>query len=308
MGMGMRMRMHTLVATVALLTLACGKKTKTETDPSAEPAGSAASVVDGAITEEHDDGSIAWTIGADGAVRAIVKAGLEGPKTLSGSLTWKAPGAQAISIPMEAKADVLTAAGPKLQAGLTQIEYTANVDGKAWTGVLHVPPGGTLELVESAKVSADVKGPNGGVVQIVGDDRIEIVADKSSGQVRVYVLDADNKVIDVGDRKIQIAIVADAPEVVVLTPEPKRMYFVGTVKTRVAPIKITVSVTVKARTRVVLVGWKPGARVVVGSRAPRVNVWIVGKHEIDHDDPHVKVKIHQHGKGNGKAKIDIKIR
>jgi hypothetical protein len=298
--------MPTLALAVCLLAIGCGKKTPPPEEKSPQPAGTAASSLDDAITEEHDDGSIAWTVSSDGTVKGTVKLGLDEPKTLTGSLTYKAPNAPPVAIPMEAKGGVLIATAPKLEPGITQIEYTANVDGKPWTGVLHVPQGGTLELVESAKadVKVDVKGPNGGVIQVVGDDRIEIVADKTTGQVRVYVLDADNKVIDVGERKIQIAIAADKPEVIVLTPGPGRLYFVGTVRTRVAPVKITVSVTVKSRTRVVLVGYRPGARVVVGSRAPRVDLWIVGKHDDDHDQ-RVKVKVHTHGKG--KAKVDIKI-
>ena len=70
-----------------------------------------------------------------------------------------------------------------------------------WAGALHVPAGGTKELVLTARTAATKdnykgqKGPNGGVVQRVGDDVVEIVGDKGTGQVRVYALDATLKPI-----------------------------------------------------------------------------------------------------------------
>ncbi len=55
---------------------------------------------------------------------------------------------------------------------------------------MHLPAGGTKELDENAKEATKIKipvgqkGPNGGVLQVVGDDVVEVVAGKKNGAVR----------------------------------------------------------------------------------------------------------------------------
>ncbi len=118
---------------------------------------------------------------------------------MSGTLTWKGPNGDAQARSRSTRRLLLVATGPKLEADLTEVKYNIVVAGKPWNGTLHLPSGGTKVIVEGARkaekrpIPPGKTGPNGGVIQVVGDDTIEVVADKASGQVRVYVLDADLK-------------------------------------------------------------------------------------------------------------------
>src|SRR5262249_46703591 len=149
------------------------------------------------ITEGHDGGSIVWEVKPDGKVRARVKTadGKPADKSVRGTLLWKGPsGDTKVALTFDDKSGLLVGAGPRLEGDLTEIRYTITVAGTGWAGALHLPAGGTDELEESARRAARAPlpkgktGPNGGIVQMVGDDPVEIVADKSSGQVRVYIL------------------------------------------------------------------------------------------------------------------------
>jgi len=269
------------------------------------------------ITEEHDSGTVTWNVSPDGQVSALAKTKDDKPvgKDVTGELTWTTPdGDKTIPVTVDEKTGLLVASGPKLEDDITEIKYKLNIEGKAWTGTMHLPKGGTKELAESAKEATentpekDQKGPNGGVIQVVGKDKIEIVADKKSGQVRVYVLGDELKPIEVGERKIKLAVTtANGPEVVVLTPEPKGLYFTGKLTVKAEPVKVTVAVTHHDETHVCLVGWHPGVHVVVGSHAPHVAIWVnagwvVAPVVVVHDHPHV----HWKGKGKGKGKIKIR--
>jgi hypothetical protein len=308
---------------------ACSKKGDTATAEGLDKSGEA-------ITEENDAGSITWSVSPDGKVAAALKStdGQPITKDVSGQLTWKASSGDAkVPASVDGKSGLVTASGPKLEDDLTEIDYAFTVAGKPWTGALHVPKGGTKALADDAKqaaaspVAADAKGPNGGVLQIVGKDRIEIVADKATGQVRVYVLDADLKPVDAGDRRIRLAFGGESPEIVVLVPDAKGHYCTGKLSSKVDPVRITVSVTVKEETHTAIVGWAPGARLVVGARAPRVKIlvasWDAPAVDVkvrgegrgpgvvvradDDDDAKVDVKIKEKHGGNGKAKISVKI-
>jgi hypothetical protein len=202
----------------------------------------------------------------------------------------------------DAKTGLLVGAGPKLEADLTEVGYTVTVDGKPWTGTLHLPPGGTAELVANARAAADLNlegkvGPHGGVIQVVGDDRFEIVAaDDASGEVRVYLLDPDLNVIAVGERKVTLGVVADAPEIVVLAPEPEaNLYLRGKLKAKVDPVRITLAVRQGASVKVALVGYRPGLHVVVGANAPRIKIRTKAEAFADVD-----------AKVNVKAKVSVK--
>ncbi len=151
----------------------------------------------------------------------------------------------------------------------------------------------------------DKKGPNGGVVQVVGSDVLEIVADKSTGQVRVYVLDDDLKVVAVGKRKVKLAAVAGSPDFVELQPEPKGLFFTGKFSGKSNPVKLTVVLYEEDHPEpvVVLCGWKPTKVIVVGPGAPVVMpIFVVVNWApvvvVDQGPP---VIIINHGKGKGKA-------
>ncbi|UQA59560.1 hypothetical protein [Polyangium aurulentum] len=234
------------------------------------------------IVEEHDGGSVAWNVGADGQVKALVK----GPdskairENVSASLVWKAGGeTKDVPLELDAKTGLFVAAGPKLEADLTELDYTVTVGGKPWKGALHVPVGGTASLVAGAKAAADIKvpegklGPNGGVIQVVGKDRLELVADEVTGEVRVYVLDADLNAVAVGEREVSLGVVADAtPVTIALAPVEAGAYFVGKWALAADPLKLTIAMKNAGQTHCALVGYRPGARIVVGASAPRVKV------------------------------------
>lgn len=317
MNVGYDGAMHTLrpLIVVALLAAssACHKGPK-GLDPAAIEASAAA------IVEDNDQGTAAWIVGPDGNLSALLK-GVDGKvllKNVTGQITFGA-GASARTVPVvvDEKTGVLTAAGPKLEADLTPVHYALSVDGKPWTGTLAVPPGGTAELAETAKLQATLPagklGPHGGAVQLVGPDRVELIADKGTGETRVYVLDADFKAIDPGDRKITIALQGDDSEVVVLSPEPKGHYVMAKVAMRGDPARVTVVVSGHGVTHACVVGWAPGAHIVVGSRAPRVKIFIVSGWDrwdhVDVDGPdhgHGHWKEHDDDDFDGKLKVDVK--
>ncbi len=270
-----------------------------------------------ALTEQTEDGSVAWDIRRDGKIRALVRApsGEIVKANATGAVTVKTEdGVQSVNLKQDPKTGLLYGDGPKLKGDLTEVDYALKVGGKDFNGLLYVPEGGTAELGESANASARVsvpegkRGPHGGAIQVVGHDRLELVADPSSKEVRVYVLSDDLKPVTVGARKIKLAVVDDRPEVIVLTPDPGGMYVKGRMTSEHDPVKITVSVTVNEERHVALVGYQPGSVILVGPRAPRVHVMVLGVfrgpdvvvvHEEDDDDRRkVHVNIKEHGKGN----------
>ena len=315
----------TLAATIALP--ACSKK-----DEAAKPEITAESAAaEEAITEQYEPATVSWVVAPEGKLKARFKApdGAALGTSVTGSVTVKP--VQADAKPVTAKlvydteAGVHTAEFPALNADLTEVSYDVSVKGKPVKGALHVPRGGTRELVATAKVSAEVKlpegkkGPNGGVVQVVGDDVIEVVADVKSGETRVYVLDDDFKPIPVGKRKVKIAVVGSAPETVELQSEPQGLYFTGklaVVKTN--PHRLTVVLTGERSPEpvVVLCGYHPGHVIVVGPGAPTIGLFVaVGwAPAVVVVDPTPNVVVVGKGKGKGRwgwkgggPKVHIKI-
>ncbi len=236
-----------------------------------------------AIAEQGPSGTSTWIVRPDGTVNATLKAADGKPvaQPVTGQLAFATPNGPPALVPVQydAKSGVLTAIGPKLEADITPMNYTLAVGGAPWTGSIDVPRGGTKDLVETGKVQASVApgavGPNGGVVQMVGPDRVELVANKHTGDVRAYVLDSDNHPVDPGDRRITVAIRGEHPEVLVLVPEPQGHFVVGHLHARVDPTYVTVAVNARGTTHACLVGWMPGSFVFVGPEAPRVHLLAV---------------------------------
>ncbi len=263
---------HLRVAAFAILVCACHKHLTAD----------AVEKSPGAIVQQGDLGTSTWVVGPDGAVSAVLKDSDGKPitKTVTGQVTFK-NGDTPTSVPVQydPKTGVLVAQGPKLDADITPFAYSLTVDGKPWNGTLDVPRDGTQDLVDTAKNQTNLPpntvGPNGGVVQMVGPDRVEVVANKSTGDVRAYVLDDNNKPIDPGDRKITLSLGGDQPEVIVLQPDPQLHYVVGHMRTRVDPAHVTIAVADHGHTHACLVGWAPGAVVVVGPAAPHVHLLAV---------------------------------
>jgi len=296
---------------------ACKKSTpapteKGEVAASAESADTTLSVegvekAPGAITEDNDFGSITYTVAPEGQIKAVVKTSDGKPitKGVTGEFAFKVDDKETkVPATVDEKTGVIVAAGPKLEADLTPISYNLQVQGKPWTGSVEVPVGGTIALNESAKfaaanpIPAGKVGPNGGVIQVVGPDRVEVVADKGgSGQVRVYFLDPEYRVIaPPRDRRVKIAVVAETPEVIVLDPPEAEadLYLVGSFRTRVDPVRLTVAVASPTVTHTAIVGYRPGVHLVVGARAPRVRVMTATGW-----GPAVYVHGHGHGHGRG---------
>lgn len=243
---------------------------------------------DTGVTERHDKAEVTLDVSPGGRVKAFVKNndGQLIKKGVTGSVTVKplGPDATPATIPVSFHPDsgLLLAQGPKLKHDLTEVTYDLQVDGARVQGTVHVPRGGTRELVEGAEEAAkarsiapDTKGPNGGIVQIVGDDIVEIVADKDSGATRMYFLDDDLKVVPVGKKKGKLAFVGGSAQYVDLDPDPSGLYLVGKVVVKVQPIKITVVVIDGDEVDVVLCNHKPGAVIIVGALAPVFPVFIV---------------------------------
>jgi hypothetical protein len=180
----------------------------------------------------------------------------------------------------DAQTGLLVASGPRLVGDLTQIKYTVAVAGQPWAGAIDVPPGGTDQIVAGAAfaeqhpIPRGKVGPNGGVLQVVGNDTVEVVADRNSGQVRVYVLDPSYKPIPIGARRVTLGFVGADDETVVLVPGPGGMYFTGRLAARIDPVKLTVVDDYEGQVNVALVGWAPGDVIVVGAGAPTIHVLV----------------------------------
>ncbi len=281
-----------------------------------------------ALVESSAAGSIHWDVEPDGQVRATVKTpdGKTLAEDVSGTIEWKAAaGTKTVVLTQDHKSGALLAAGPKLDADLTELDYTVAAADKPLSGTLFLPRGGTPELAAAAKATPAVnvaegkKGPHGGPLQVVGKDRLEIVASRN-GEVRVYVLDENLQPLSVGARTVRLGVGGGAPEVVALTAAASGLYLVGHWKVSGEPARITLEERDGDDVRVVIVGHKPGTPLIVvtGAAAPPVVAVVVveefdrdrewGDDDKDHGDhgegPGPKVIVHG-GKG---GKLDIKVR
>src|SRR5262249_6552316 len=115
------------------------------------------------------------------------------------------------AFPLAGSGTSLTASIPKLTENLTTISYSLKVGDATWDGTLHVPPGGTKALlaVPTVAVPEGTKGPHGGIVDVVGDQRVEIVIDEKTGQVRMYMLDDKLQPIPVGSATAVVGFAQD---------------------------------------------------------------------------------------------------
>ena len=148
-----------------------------------------------ALIEERDEGKLEWLVAPDGQVRVKVTVNDGATPALSGSLLLDGQ-----AFPMTADGASLTTSIPKLAADLTTITYSLKVGEATWDGALHVPPGGTKDLVATPTVTSPegAKGPHGGTLDVVGDQRVELVVDPQTNEVRVYLLDDKLQPIPVG--------------------------------------------------------------------------------------------------------------
>jgi hypothetical protein len=277
-----------------------------------------------AFVETSNVGSVAWSIAPDGGVHARVKTpdGKLATENVSGTMEWKtASGPKTVVLTPDKRSGELVAAAPTLEADLTQVDYTVSVQGAPMSGTLFLPRGGTADLAAPTPTAAPTitipdgkKGPHGGPIEVVGSDRLELVASRK-GEVRVYVLDANLQPVAVGARTIRLGVGGASPEVVVLSPAPAGMYLVGHWKVSGAPARITLEERDGDRVYVVVVGHRPGVLVVAPAVQPPETVVIVEefepRHREDDDDDdqgdHGKdYRVHVRG-GKG-AKFEVKIK
>jgi hypothetical protein len=172
---------------------------------------------------------------------------------------------------------------------------------------LHVPVGGTAALVASAKVTAEAKlpdqtvGPHGGTIQIVGDDRLEMVADADTGETRVFVLDVNLQPVTLEARTLRMGFVAERSELVTFAPAVGGLYFVGRIGAVINPLRITVALGFGGRTYGAIWGYRPGIRIYSPSAtlliatAPRIQFRLKGGFDSDVD---VYGRAHVNVKGN----------
>jgi hypothetical protein len=264
------MRVSIILGPVSLATCLALSGCKKQAEPPSETG--AGATQESTITETSDNGSISWDVGTDGQVRAAIK-GPDGKpitKGVKGSIVWPGDIADTEAELAPDEKGVLTAAGPPLQEDLTELDYRIDVDGKPWSGALHVPRGGTQAIGEDARVAANTpvpdgkRGPNGGVIQYIGHEPVEVVADKSSQEVRLYVLGPDYKVIDPGERTVRLGYGAETPGMTVLVREPGANFYVGPWYAGFSPYRVTVAMTVGVETHVGIVGWSYGVPFRVG--------------------------------------------
>jgi hypothetical protein len=283
----------------------CGKSAP---EPTAETVSA-----ESAVTERYPTGDLTWDVSPEGRVVVMARDndGLPLQKGLTGTLIVSPgdKGVPPLTVPLvDPGKGVLTAQIPRLTGDLTEVAYELDGPSGAIKGTLHVPRGGTQELVESARVAAAAKqiapeaqGPNGGIVQVVGDDVVELVADKGTGAVRMYVLDDDLKVIPVGKRKAKIAFVNEASDVVELSAHPSGLYLVGSAGVKINPVKITIVVIDGDEIDVALCHYLPGGVIVVGPAAPVLVVFVVTSWQVVVVTP-TPIIVHHKGKGKGKWK------
>jgi hypothetical protein len=294
----------TVVAIAAALAATCCGTTDPEKSAITSSSAEAALGAD-ALVEEHDDGTVAFHIARSGEVKVKASAKASPASEPSGTLTWSAAGvARTVPLSYDKATGLLIASGPALEADLTEVGYTIVVEGKPLGGTLHLPVGGTAELVASARAPAAVQvaegktGPHGGTIVVVAEDRLEIAV-AEGGEMRVYLLDGDLAPVSLGARTIKVGLVAESPQIVALGTEPDGGHATGLWQGTSDPVRVTVAVSDGTTTRVVLVGYRPGARFVVGRAAPRVKVRIKGGWGAS-DDARVKTN------GNGGVKLDVK--
>lgn len=310
-----------LVALALVFASACGSSEAPATAEAEAEAAVNAELGAEALVEEHDEGSVSWRIDPDGQVKASVStsAGARVKEDLGGTLVYKVEGSEPKTVPLtvDAKTGLLVAAGPKLEADLTEVSYTvtvstvSTVSGKPWTGVLHVPVGGTAELVASGKATAEAKldaelvGPHGGTIQIVGPDRLELVAN-AEGETRVYVLDAELNPVKVEARTLRMGFVAETTTFANFSVDPGGFYFVARLgAAAINPLRVTASLRIGAVAHAAIWGFSAGVHIYAPSAvvriatAPRVHFVLKGGFDggFDvHGRAHTKAAVY--GKGN----------
>lgn len=270
------------------------------------------------LAERGAAGTLHWKVAEDGKVQLVVHdpAGKVLSQGVTGQLSFKSDGASPppLALHQNEKSGVLQADGPDLAPTINEVNYALLINGKPETGVLHLPQHGTKGLVDAsrAQAAAEEKGPHGGVVQVVGKQRYELVADSESSAVRVYPVSASAP----RPKRLELAVDGDGPDRVVLNWHDED-YYVAELRVRRAPRKLTLLVTDEHDdVHVVLVGHRPGVVVLV-DRHPIYwgrRGWARGHHHGELHGPPGKVRVRVHDgphhvkvKHKGKKGVSVKV-
>lgn len=219
---------------------------------------------DSTVAEGSAQGTLYWDVKSNGQTALVIKdsKGSVVKHGVTGQLSFEPLSGSDPEVSLEAKDDtgVWVADGPRLDDELTLVDYALIVDGRPWTGALHLPRTGTAGLRETARLSAgvDVRGTHGGTIQVIGKARYEVLADSASAQMRVYL---------VGDaairpKHVRLALEADKPELVELEWDPGGYYVADIHAERPRAVTLVV-VDSDDHAHVALVGYRPGVVFVV---------------------------------------------
>lgn len=225
---------------------------------------------DSTFAERNASTTLHWNVAASGKTLLVIadEAGNALKKDVTGQLTFKPEsGGEPKTVPLalDAKSGIASADGPALNGELTEVRYALVAADKPLTGSLYVPKQGTAGLVESAKSAAPAAtepGAHGGTIQVIDGKKYEVVADSESGEVRVYLIDADAK----HPKKLELGLESDDPRVVQLKWNDEG-YYVAEVGAEKPPRTTTlVVVDDDDHVHVCVVGFRPGVVLVLDSR------------------------------------------
>jgi hypothetical protein len=254
------------------------------------------------VIQDAPFGTVGWLLENDGAVKADVrdKSGAPIADDFVGTLaTGEGNERKVVSLAPLDGTTLFGGALPSFTADLTAVTYALKQGADLFNGTFYVPAGGSSVLTDKpaeapapagtaaapatttvtaggaqAAMAPAALGPNGGVVQRIGDQRVELVSDQATGEVRAYLLDAANKVMPIGERKITLGVVADHPELVSLQPAEGGNYAVASWGIKVDPLSLTIAVRDGKKVHAGLVGWRPGTRITA---APALPIRVAGK-------------------------------
>ncbi len=224
------------------------------------------------FAEQSAVGTLHWNVTPDGRAALVVKndKGVIQTSNLTGQLTFVTAEGKSENVPLtlDGEAGVLRADGPSLEGDVTEVRYALLLDGKPWTGALHVPEQGTEGLVETAKSSQTAPGEHGGEIHVIDGERYELVADADSRDVRVYALGGKKP------KSLKLALDASPPRQVELEWDDEGYYVTSLDVTKLPRKMSLVVVDVHEHAHVLVVGYRPGVFVVV-DRTPG---WWVHRH------------------------------
>lgn len=151
-----------------------------------------------AVVLDNGTHRVAVVVKSDGATEVVAFDTKDAP-IAADEVKGKVRADQGDWVDLDKDGDGLKAKLGKLDDGLTNVQLNLKIEGKAFEESIDVPEGGTKALQEESKIviAEGTKGPNGGVVDVVGDQRVELVVDEETGDVRVYYLDENLKVMDI---------------------------------------------------------------------------------------------------------------